>query len=294
MNTIAVIGPGAIGGAIASTLLACDIPVTLCGRTPMNNLHVLLRGAGQTSHRVQIHVDPREVETHDLIILATRAHHTAGATPWLRALAGDNSTIVVAQNGVEHEERVRPWLGSDAAVLPAVVDLPASRVAPGQVEVARAGSITLPRTQRAQEVVARMAEVASSMIRWSTSVNFTEVMWRKLCVNVISGAIPALTNKPGRVFRRPEIMDLGANLIRECVEVARAEGVDLGDISGDIVTGFAGGDPERVNAMLLARREGRPLEWDARNGAVGRIGRMHGIPTPYNDAVAALLSAINS
>jgi 2-dehydropantoate 2-reductase len=35
------------------------------------------------------------------------------------------------------------------------------------------------------------------------------------------------------------------------------------------------------------------MEWDARNGAVSRIGRTHGIATPANDMACGLLAAID-
>ena len=36
---------------------------------------------------------------------------------------------------------------------------------------------------------------------------------------------------------------------------------------------------------------GRPMEIDARNGAVVRFGKKHGIPTPFNEMAVALLVA---
>ena len=42
---------------------------------------------------------------------------------------------------------------------------------------------------------------------------------------------------------------------------------------------------------LAPPREGRPLEWDVRNAVVGRLARRHGIATPLNDALTAMLSA---
>jgi ketopantoate reductase len=43
------------------------------------------------------------------------------------------------------------------------------------------------------------------------------------------------------------------------------------------------------NADRLA---GRPMEVDARNGAVVRLGAKHGIPTPLNQAIVAMLDAV--
>ena len=49
--------------------------------------------------------------------------------------------------------------------------------------------------------------------------------------------------------------------------------------------------PDAVKSMLADRQAGRPMEIDARNGVVVRLGRRHGIPTPVNEMVVALLEA---
>ncbi|MDN4646792.1 ketopantoate reductase C-terminal domain-containing protein [Curtobacterium sp. PsM8] len=43
--------------------------------------------------------------------------------------------------------------------------------------------------------------------------------------------------------------------------------------------------------ILADRTAGLPLEWDARNGVVQRLGRRHGVPTPLSDVVVPLLAA---
>jgi 2-dehydropantoate 2-reductase len=47
------------------------------------------------------------------------------------------------------------------------------------------------------------------------------------------------------------------------------------------------------SSILTDRRAGRALEWEARNGAIGRLGRRHGGPTPVSDTIAALLHAVS-
>ena len=49
--------------------------------------------------------------------------------------------------------------------------------------------------------------------------------------------------------------------------------------------------PETGSSMLNDRRAGRPLEYDALTGAVVRRARAHGIATPCNDTLLALLEA---
>jgi 2-dehydropantoate 2-reductase len=45
--------------------------------------------------------------------------------------------------------------------------------------------------------------------------------------------------------------------------------------------------------MLWDRLAGRPLEYDARNGAVVRASDRTGIPAPCNRTVTALLAAVS-
>ncbi len=45
--------------------------------------------------------------------------------------------------------------------------------------------------------------------------------------------------------------------------------------------------------MLVDRRAGRPLEVDARNGAVAQLGARYRIEPPLNRAVTAVLAAIH-
>jgi 2-dehydropantoate 2-reductase len=45
--------------------------------------------------------------------------------------------------------------------------------------------------------------------------------------------------------------------------------------------------------MLADRRAGRPMEIDARNGVIVRYGREHGIPTPMNALMVAMLEAVD-
>ena len=83
-------------------------------------------------------------------------------------------------------------------------------------------------------------------------------------------------------------------LIRECIAVGRAEGADLPDgLADDVVAGYRAGPADSVNSMLADRLAGRPMEIDARNGVIVRLGTRHGIATPLNAMAATLLRAVS-
>jgi 2-dehydropantoate 2-reductase len=77
--------------------------------------------------------------------------------------------------------------------------------------------------------------------------------------------------------------------------VGRAEGANLPEnIAEEITQNQFAADFDQTTSMLVDVRAGVPLEADGMTGAVVRIGARHGIDTPVNRYVTALLSAINT
>jgi 2-dehydropantoate 2-reductase len=78
------------------------------------------------------------------------------------------------------------------------------------------------------------------------------------------------------------------------VRLRRAAALRVGDDAGGTAFGelFSRTNVHAVNSLHADRLAGRPMEVDARNGAVVRLGRKHGIATPLNAAIVALLEAV--
>lgn len=123
------------------------------------------------------------------------------------------------------------------------------------------------------------------------AADFTSVAWRKLLQNAVAGLM-VLTGRRAGMFAREEITALGLAYLRECLQVARAEGAVLSDsVPEEIIAGFHRAPADLSTSILIDRLHGRPLEWDIRNGVVQRRGRQHGIPTPLSDIIVPLLAA---
>ena len=72
-----------------------------------------------------------------------------------------------------------------------------------------------------------------------------------------------------------------------------AQGAKLEDsIPDQIVERAKRGSREAGNSMYADRVAGRPMEYDARNGVIARLGSKHGIPAPMNALMVALLEAV--
>lgn len=290
MSVVAVVGAGAVGGAVAARLCAAGRDdVVLCVRAAFDAL-VVESPAGTLRATPRIVTTPSALQPVPWVLLATKAHQTEGAADWLRVLATCQTTVAILQNGVEHAQRVAPY-AAGATLLPVVVECPAVRVAPGRIVQRAAAQLLVPATAPGR----RFAQLfAGTDVSVTLTTDFVTAAWRKLCLNVAGGAITALTDRPHGVMRRPDVAQVARDLIRECLVVGRAEGAVLDDgLVEEIVTSMVLAPAEAGTSMLTDRRAGRFLEADARNGAVARIGARHGIETPLNRALTALLGAIN-
>jgi 2-dehydropantoate 2-reductase len=288
VSRIACVGVGAIGGALAGPLAASGRhDVVLCVREPFERL-IVESPARRIEVQARCETDPARVAPAEWVLLATKAQDVPGAAKWLAALSAPGTVIAVLQNGVEHRERVTPFAGP-AEVLPVVVELPAARGAPGRIRMRAGARLTVPAGPAAEGFAALFADTDVAV---EVTDDFARSAWRKLCLNAASGALTALTGRTVEVLHAPGMAELARGIMLECVAVGRAEGAQLSDsVADEILARLLALPAGSGNSMLYDRQAGRPLELDARNGAIVRLGARHRIATPLNSTVCALLAA---
>lgn len=286
-STVAVVGPGAIGTTVAAALHEVGRTPRLCGRTAREHLELHVEG-DRVAVPGPVLIDPVQAGgTVDLVFLAVKATQVETASPWLRALCGAGTVVCVLQNGVEQEQTVAPHLNG-AQVIPSVVWFPAQAQPDGSVWLRGDARLTLPDMPASSLVLEALRGTRCSV---ELATDFTSVAWRKLLQNAVAGLM-VLTGRHAGMFARTDIAELSLSYLRECLEVARAEGAALSDdMPQQIVDGFRAYPADMGTSILADREAGRPLEWDTRNGVVLRRGRAHGIPTPISDLVVPLLAA---
>ncbi|MGF9567278.1 2-dehydropantoate 2-reductase [Neorhizobium sp. JUb45] len=291
-RTIAVVGLGGIGGVAAACLsLSPDNHVIACARRQIDALTF-----DHNEERAHIPLttltDPRLAEPVDWVVLCTKAQDVAAAAPWLERLCTPQTTVAVLQNGIAHEQRVGPHVNA-ATVLPAIVYYNGERLAPDHVRLRhiRGHDLLVPAVPQADAFVALFE---GTPIDVGQSAEFITYQWRKLLVNVIANPITALTRQRLGVFQRTDIQDLSLGILREAVAVGRAEGAQLREDEAEaILETFLGYPPEAGTSMYFDCLAGRPLEIEALNGAVVEAGQRHGVATPLNGAMLALLTTIS-
>ena len=289
---LAVVGVGAIGGVCAADLLVAGRSVTGCVRTPFPALVREFRGEAFRSELPLVgDLDAPRPSGLEWILLATKAHQTPDAMRWFEAWDDGALRLAVLQNGVEHVERVAPWVVSER-VVPVVVGCPATAIAPGHVVQRGPARMWVPEGPTGEAFAALFEGSRADVVvepDWQTAA------WRKLCLNVVGGAIAPLAGRPVPEVTHPRKRELAVALALECAAVARAEGAALDDAFAEQVgTGQADAARGGTPSTLTDRLAGRPLEADARNGAVVRLGARHGIPTPINARATELMADIHA
>jgi 2-dehydropantoate 2-reductase len=288
MTTIAVIGPGAIGGTLAAWLSQVHgNELTACVRTPFDRLVVEVPAGRVLEATPRVLVDPGAASPVDWIVTVTKTYDTEGAARWIERLLGPTTCLAVVQNGVEHMERFAGLVPRER-VLPVIVDIPAERHAPGRIVQRRWGTVTTP----AGELGARFAELLEGTpLAPSATDDFPSAAWRKLVLNS-AGVVNALTQKPAGIARNEKIAALIRAIAAETVLVGRAVGARLPDtLPDEVLARYRASAPDSINSLLADRLANRPMEIDARNGVVVRLGAQHGIATPLNAMAVALLEA---
>ncbi|VEI61120.1 ketopantoate reductase family protein [Serratia rubidaea] len=261
--TLALLGPGAIGTTIAAVLHDAGRTPVLCGRTAHPQL-ILRHDDGETVVPGPVLNNPAAIQRpFDLLFVAVKTTQIADSARWLAALCDENSVVCALQNGVEQEALLASYVNG-ARVLPSVVWFPAQREPDA-----------LSGTRCAVEL----------------SADFASVAWRKLLQNAVAGLM-VLANRRAGMFTREDITELALAYLRECLDVARANGAQLSDnVPQEIVERFHRAPADLGTSILADRQANRPLEWDIRNGVIQRYGRRQGIATPISDVLVPLLAA---
>jgi 2-dehydropantoate 2-reductase len=288
MARIAIVGVGAIGGVTAALLQqAGGHELLLCTRRPLSGLSVETPDGVVNVHATFV-TDPSEAFEVDWVLVATKAYDVAGAAMWLQRLCSNGAPVAVLQNGVEHRERFAPYVAMDK-ILPVMVDCPAERQATERVRQRGVMHLKVPDSAIGSKFVELFAGTPADA---AVVPDFQTVVWRKLCFNS-AGVLSALLLQPAGVVRGEALGEVALEIIRECAAVARAEGAHLEDNVADMVLAAQRAAPaDSINSMLADRQAVRPVEIDARNGVIVRLGRKHGIATPANSMAVALMDAL--
>ena len=146
--------------------------------------------------------------------------------------------------------------------------------------------------------VERLAEACTRAGMPTTAVaDARGPQWRKVIFNAATNPLGALTGLThGRVCERPPLREFASGLVDEGKAVAAAQGIELDADPEELIDHAARPDVayDHKASMLQDVEARRPTEVDYLNGGIVRFGHEHGVPTPLNAAVWALVKGLEA
>jgi 2-dehydropantoate 2-reductase len=289
--TIAVLGPGGVGGLVAGALDRAGDPVVVVAREPTAGL-IAERGLRVSSVRLgEFTAHPRALprlsESVDTLVVATKATGLAQA---LERVAVQPTLVLPLLNGLDHLALLRERFGAQAVVA-GTIRVEADRPEPGVVvhtsqflridmasryPAARPGMETLAATLEGAGIPARVGE------------SEPQVMWGKLVrLNALACTTSAFDRLLGEILATPELRAELVGAIEEGCAVAAAEGasIDATDPLGEL----SAAHPTLGSSMQRDIAAGRPPELDAIPGAVLRAAARHGVPCPTIERLVGMI-----
>jgi 2-dehydropantoate 2-reductase len=298
---VCVVGCGAVGSLFAANLAGLDdVEVWAYDLAEehvraINERGLRLSGAGEVVGRVRATSEAAELPPCDFGIVATKAMHTGDAVA-ATAHAFAQGAVCSVQNGIGNEEAI----AEHAARVIRGTTFPAGRIVePGHVQWDVKGDTTLgpfePSPASAEEI-ARLADACTRAGMPTQAVaDARGPQWRKVIFNAATNPVGALTGlSHGRVCEDPELRRLVTGLVDEGKAVAAAQGIELDADPETLIDHAARPDVayEHKASMLQDVESRRQTEVDYLNGGIVRFGREHGVPTPLNEAITALVKGV--
>lgn len=296
---IAIVGAGGVGGYFGARLAAAAEDVTFIARgahlAAMQKHGLRVRSARGDVHLkpVKATSDPAAVGPVDLVIIAVKLWSTEEAVEAAKPLLGPHTGVVSFQNGVDAVDILSRRLGR-AHAMGGVAHIAALIEAPGlirhngtlaQLTFGELDGTPSPRTQAFLEACTR------ARIEAHVSEDIERVIWEKFVFLVGLSGLTSLTRLPiGPIREDPVTREMLRDVMNEVVAVARAKGIELPVDTVERQMRFTDSLPrDMVSSMLGDLRRGNRLEVEWLSGAVVRLGREAGIPTPLNRAIHAAL-----
>jgi 2-dehydropantoate 2-reductase len=298
---VCIVGCGAVGSIFAANLAqlddvevwAYDLAQEHVDAINANGLR--LSGAGEVVGEVGATSDAGELPACEFGIVATKAMHTEPAIV-ATAHAFADGAVCSVQNGIGNEETLA---GHVSRVIRGTT-FPAGRIVePGHVQWDVKGDTTIGPFEPSPaplDEVERLAEACTRAgLPTEAVADARGPQWRKLIFNAATNPVGALTGLThGRVCEDRALRRLVSGLVDEGKAVAAAQQIVLDADPEELIDHAA--KPEvaydHKASMLQDVEARRETEIDYLNGGIVRFGREHGVPTPLNEGILALVKGL--
>lgn len=295
IQSVAVLGAGAVGSYV------------IWGLSERKDIKLGVIAEGERAGRlkkgyrindVTYHPDvwtPQEAHGVDLLIVCLKYGALPGALESIRAIVGENTIVMSLMNGVDSEDIIAEAIGASHMIY-SVIKVASHKEDDGYYFVPETtigiifGELQAPYdSERVQAIEALFADTG---IHYRSTKFAQEEMWSKFRLNVCNNLPQAILGAGVGCYTDSEHMKaISDGLRRELEAVAAAKGIDMSKIEAS----SKHGSPVRASAKFSTLQDieaGRHTEIDMFSGALMRMGKELGIPTPYNEYTYHMIKAL--
>jgi 2-dehydropantoate 2-reductase len=226
-----------------------------------------------------------------LLVVAVKSVDLAAALAGVASFLRPTTAVLLLQNGLGIRELALRALAGTAirpdSVFTGIVAMGVTFIAPGRVRCFGGGI----RVDPAFAATPFFPLLQGLPLRIEASRDMRRDLWTKLLVNAVINPLSVLLQGHNRLVAEARFDALKEPILAEGRAVASAEEVRL-EVDAAFVNRFVTSD--NITSMLQDFRRGRPTEIDFINGAIAERGRWHGIATPVNEFVTALIHALEA
>ena len=296
IKKVAVLGAGAVGSYVIWGLSARrDIELGVMADGPRGE-RLAKEGCAINGKIYRPAVwTPQEAHDADLLIVCLKYGALPGALDSIRTIVSERTVVMSLMNGVDSEELIAAQVGA-AHVLPALIKVASHRTEDGvrfdpETTIGIIyGELTAPfDSDRVQAVRALFADTG---IHFRVTEHIREEIWSKFRLNVCNNLPQAILGAGvGCYSDSAHIKAISDGLRRELEAIAAAKGIDISKAAAASTHGSTV-PPTARYSTLQDLDAGRHTEIDMFSGALMRMGRELGIPTPYNEYTYHMIKAL--
>jgi 2-dehydropantoate 2-reductase len=299
IENVLILGAGGLGAVYAQICHDAGVNVKIVAR---GERYERLRTQGFYINDVHhllpvIHADAQDFIA-DLVIVGTKFHHLDEALPDLKHFVADHTVFISLLNGLTSEQIIGDMYGHEKTLLAIAMNLDAQRTGnrithshPPLLIFGEPDNTQL--SERVQRVQAFLDGVG---IAYQTPPDMLRMMWWKFMINVGMNQSSAVTGATyGQYKTDMDLRWLKESLMREVVAIAQAENVNLTE--ADVTSFYKTIDmiaEDGKTSMLQDIEAERKTELEMFGPVVMALGEKHGISTPANRAVVAIIRAIEA
>ena len=297
---ILVMAAGAVGGYFGGMLAKSGEDVVVIARGPnlkaiqKNGLRVESVASGNFTVQLPAADCLDGSWSADLVLLCVKSYHNEHAIQVIKPAVGDSTTILTLENGIGSGDQLAAAFGKDKVLLGAAY-IGAKRTEPG-VFAEVDGSVRVVFGEEDGRESTKAIAVGDVLKKTGAEIelssNVLKALWNKFVyICALSGMTCVTRSTFAEVMDTPETHSLVRRVMQEAAAVGKAKDVNLDDnVVESTMAHFEKVKHELISSMYADLEAGNPLELDALNGAIARLGKEVGVATPVNDFITACLA----